>query len=182
MLVYSVTAAITFASMDSQLMELLYTDHTTESAAVFRILVYGIIPISMTYVFGTLLTAAGRLRQLNTFALCTLVINIAVNLLCIPRWGAVGSAWASLVAQSFMALTQIWATVRIFHLRPSRGYILKIALFTLSIAGCTLLPSSDHLWWLRLTIIGIIALVMAVLLKLIDINELKTIINNQEQQ
>ncbi|MBR3487890.1 MAG: oligosaccharide flippase family protein [Bacteroidales bacterium] len=182
MLVYSITAAITLASMDSQLMELLYTDHTAESAAVFRILVYGIIPISMTYVFGTLLTAAGRLRQLNTFALCTLVINIAVNLLCIPRWGAVGSAWASLVAQSFMAITQLWAAVKIFHLRPSWGYILKIAFFTLSITSCTLLPCSDHSWWLRPMIIGVIALVMAVLLKLIDINELKTIINNQEQQ
>ena len=182
MLVYSVTAAIALASIDSQLMELLYTDHTAESAAVFRILVYGIIPISMTYVFGTLLTAAGRLRQLNIFALCTLAINIAVNLLCIPHWGAVGSAWASLVAQSFMAITQLWAAMKIFHLRPSWGYILKIAFFTLSITSCSLLTPSDHAWWLRLTLVGIVALVMAVLLKLIDINELKTIINNQEQQ
>ena len=182
MLVYSVTAAVTLASMDSQLMQLLYTNHTAESAAMFRILVYGIIPISMTYIFGTLLTAAGRLRQLNIFALCTLALNIIVNLLCIPRWGAVGSAWASLVAQSFMAITQLWAAMKIFHLRPSWRYILKIAFFTLSIVSCTLLTPSDHFWWLRPTIVGTFALVMAVLLKLIDINELKTIINNQEQQ
>lgn len=182
MLVYSITAAITLASMDTQLMELLYTDHIDESATVFSILVYGIIPIAMTYVFGTLLTAAGRLRQLNTFALCTLAINILINVFCIPRWGALGSAWASLVAQSFMAITQLWAAIKIFHLRPSWGYILKIVFFTLSITSCTLLTPSDHAWWLRLTIVGIVALVLAVLLKLIDINELKTIINNQEQQ
>ena len=182
MLVYSITAAITLASMDTQLMELLYTDHIDESATVFSILVYGIIPIAMTYVFGTLLTAAGRLRQLNTFALCTLAINILINVFCIPRWGALGSAWASLVAQSFMTITQLWAAIKIFHLRPSWGYILKIVFFTLSITSCTLLTPSDHAWWLRLTIVGIVALVLAVLLKLIDINELKTIINNQEQQ
>lgn len=182
MLVYSITAAITLASMDTQLMQLLYTDHIDESATVFSILVYGIIPIAMTYVFGTLLTAAGRLRQLNTFALCTLAINILINVFCIPRWGALGSAWASLVAQSFMAITQLWAAIKIFHLRPSWGYILKIVFFTLSITSCTLLTPSDHAWWLRLTIVGIVALVLAVLLKLIDINELKTIINNQEQQ
>jgi O-antigen/teichoic acid export membrane protein len=182
MLVYSITAAITLASMDTQLMELLYTDHIDESATVFSILVYGIIPIAMTYVFGTLLTAAGRLRQLNTFALCTLAINILINVFCIPRWGALGSAWASLVAQSLMAITQLWAAMKIFHLRPSWGYILKIVFFTLSITSCTLLTPSDHAWWLRLTIVGIVALVLAVLLKLIDINELKTIINNQEQQ
>lgn len=182
MLVYSITAAITLASMDTQLMQLLYTDHIDESATVFSILVYGIIPIAMTYVFGTLLTAAGRLRQLNTFALCTLAINILINVFCIPRWGALGSAWASLVAQSFMAITQLWAAIKIFHLRPSWGYILKIVFFTLSITSCTLLTPSDHAWWLRLNIVGIVALVLAVLLKLIDINELKTIINNQEQQ
>lgn len=182
MLVYSITAAITLASMDTQLMQLLYTDHIDESATVFSILVYGIIPIAMTYVFGTLLTATGRLRQLNTFALCTLAINILINVFCIPRWGALGSAWASLVAQSFMAITQLWAAIKIFHLRPSWGYILKIVFFTLSITSCTLLTPSDHAWWLRLNIVGIVALVLAVLLKLIDINELKTIINNQEQQ
>lgn len=182
MLVFAVTAAIALSSMDSQLMNLLYTEHTEESAAVFRILVYGIIPISMTYVFGTLLTAAGRLRQLNIFALCTLVINIAVNLLCIPRWGAVGSAWASLIAQCFMAIVQIWAAMKIFHLRPSWSHILKIALFALIIGACNVVPAQTGLWWLRLTVVGIVALVMAVLLKLIDINELKTIINNQEQQ
>ncbi len=182
MLVFAATAALTLSSMDNAVMDLLYTDYTAESSAVFRILIYGIIPISMTYVFGTLLTAAGRLRQLNLFALCTLAINVAVNLLCIPRWGAVGSAWASLIAQSFMAIAQIWTALRIFHLLPSWGYILKIALFTLSILSCNLLTPPAYAWWLRLTLIGLVALVMAVLLKLIDINEIKTILNNQDKQ
>ena len=181
MLVYSLTAAITLSIMDTDLMRLLYTEHIDESAAVFRLLVYGIIPISMTYVFGTLLTAAGRLRQLNIFAASSLIVNIAVNLICIPRWGAVGSAWASLIAQSLMALTQIGAAMQIFHLRPSWGYILKIALFALLITSSNLLPPLAHAWWLRLTVVGIISLLLAVLLKLIDINELKTIIKNQEQ-
>ena len=182
MLVFAITAAIALGSMDSQLMNLLYTEHTEESASVFSILIFGIIPISMTYVFGTLLTAAGRLRQLNIFALCTLFINIAVNLLCIPRWGAVGSAWASLIAQCFMAIMQIWAALRIFHLHPSWNHILKIVLFALIIGACNVVPVQTGVWWLRLTVVGIISLVTAVLLKLIDINELKTIINNQEQQ
>ncbi len=182
MLVFAITAAIALGSMDSQLMNLLYTEHTEESASVFSILIFGIIPISMTYVFGTLLTAAGRLRQLNIFALCTLFINIAVNLLCIPRWGAVGSAWASLIAQCFMAIMQIWAALRIFHLHPSWNHILKIVLFALIIGACNVVPVQTGVWWLRLTVVGIISLVTAVLLKLIDINEIKTIINNQEQQ
>ena len=192
-LVYSITAAITLSQMDSPLMDLLYKEHSQASAEVFRILVYGIIPISLTYVFGTLLTAGGRLRQLNILALCTLTINILINIFCIPRWGAVGSAWASLIAQSFMAATQIAVALRIYHLYHRRhslpigingstvSYILKIACFTLCIISCNLLPTAANSMWIRLLLVGVVALIAAILLRLIDINEIKTILKNQEQ-
>lgn len=182
MLVFSITAAVTFSQMDTVLMDLLYTEHITESASVFRILIFGIIPISMTYIFGTLLTAGGRLRQLNILAATTLVINIAVNLVAIPRWGAVGSAWASVVAQSFIAITQTIIALRIFNIRPSWPYILKILLFALIIGACNVVPAPEVAWWLRLLIICIIAIVTAIMLKLIDPNEIKLIFKQQEQQ
>ena len=172
MLVFSITTAVALSQMSTPLMELLYTHHIGESATVFRILIYGIIPISMTYVYGTLLTAAGKLRQLNMLAAFTLLINVAVNLFGIPRWGAVGSAWASLTAQSFMAVTQMVAAVRLFHFRISRGYIIKTALFTLLIIACSILPLPVESWGVRLLLIGLVALVAAVLLKLIDPKEI----------
>ena len=46
----------------------------------------------------------------------SLVINIVVNMLLIPHLGAVGSAWASLATQSFMAVAQLLLSVRIFKL------------------------------------------------------------------
>ena len=191
-LVYSLTAAITLSQMDIPLMNLLYKEHTQASAEVFRVLVFGIIPISLTYVYGTLLTAGGKLRQLNILALCTLAINILVNIFCIPRWGAVGSAWASLIAQSFMAVTQIAVAIHTYHLFHKRqpysqsihgstgNYILKIACFALCIISCNLLPSTAGNWWIRLLLVGIVALIAAILLRLIDINELKTILKNQD--
>ena len=44
------------------------------------------------------------------------MLNVAVNLLLIPRFGAVGSAWASLAAQSFMALAQVVLSIRLCRL------------------------------------------------------------------
>ena len=126
----------------------------------------------MTYVYGTLLTAAGRMRQLNILATLTLLINVAVNLFGIPRWGAVGSAWASLTAQSFMAVTQMVAAIRLFHLPISGGYIIKTTLFTLLITIFSLLPPILGIWWLHLVLVVIIALALAVLLKLIDPKEI----------
>jgi O-antigen/teichoic acid export membrane protein len=103
-------------------MRLLYHENFAPYVPVFRVVIFGIIPIGITYIFGTLLTAGGHLRQLNIFAAMTLVINIVVNVLLIPRLGATGSAWASLSAQTFMALAQLLLAIRLFRL-PARAFL-----------------------------------------------------------
>ncbi|MBR4229462.1 MAG: oligosaccharide flippase family protein [Bacteroidales bacterium] len=116
LMLFAVGASVLCALFADSIMELLYPGHGGQYVPVFRVVVFGIIPISITYIFGTLLTAGGRLRQLNIFAACTLLLNVAVNLLLIPRMGATSSAWASLTAQSFMALAQLLLAIRIFRL------------------------------------------------------------------
>lgn len=116
MMLFASGSAVVCSLLADPLMRLLYHDGFPPYVPVFRIVVFGFIPISLTYIFGTLLTAGGHLRQLNLFAAGTLVLNVAVNLVLIPRLGAVGSAWASLTAQSFMAVAQLALAVRLFHL------------------------------------------------------------------
>lgn len=179
MMVFAVTASCALASMDKDLMTLFYDSNEADYAAVFRIVIFCIIPISTTYVFGTLLTAAGRLKSLNIFALASLIVNILVNIILIPGLGAEGSAFAALTAQVFMAVAQVLAAVKIFKLKPSMGYILKLVCFTLTIIGCTLL--TPHLrWWLALPVVTIIALVLAIVLRLIDLNSIIRIIKNDK--
>ncbi len=98
------------------LMGWLYPGRGADYAPVFRVLIFGLLPIGLTYIFGTLLTAGGRLRQLNLFAATALVLNVGVNLVLIPRLGAVGSAWASLTAQGFMAVAQLVLAARLYRL------------------------------------------------------------------
>ena len=179
MMVFAVTASCALASIDKDLMTLFYDSNEADYAAVFRIVIFCIIPISTTYVFGTLLTAAGRLKSLNIFALASLIVNILVNIILIPGLGAEGSAFAALTAQVFMAVAQVLAAVKIFKLKPSMGYILKLVCFTLTIIGCTLF--TPHLrWWLALPVVTIIALVLAIVLRLIDLNSIIRIIKNDK--
>ena len=174
--VFSVTAAVTFATMSHELMALLWHNgHLADTATVFSILIYGIIPISMTYIFGTLLTANGSLRTLNMLAAISLVINILINLLTIPRWGAAGSAWASLGAQSFMAISQMVVALRLFSMPVRTGYILKLTAFALIVVAVNvLMPVS--VWWTRLIISAAVALTVAFALRLVNVNELINII------
>ncbi|MBQ6238356.1 MAG: oligosaccharide flippase family protein [Bacteroidales bacterium] len=170
-MVFAVTAACALSSVGRELMAFFYDDNAVEYSAVFRILVFCIVPISASYVFGTLLTAAGRLKQLNILAAISLAINLVINALCIPRWGAVGSAWAAIGAQSFMALAEIATAIKIFRLKPSPAYILKLAFFTLLIIGCTLCVPQQT-WWIALTITALASIGLALLLGLVDKKEI----------
>ena len=116
LILFATLCAVGCSLLALPLMDLLFPGRGMLYAPVFRVVIFGFIPISFTYIFGTLLTAGGYLRQLNLFALITLALNVVVNLLLIPRLGAVGSAWASLTAQTFMALAQFILAIRLFHL------------------------------------------------------------------
>lgn len=121
MMLFAVGVSVVCNLWAEPIMQLLYHGNFAPYVPVFRVVIFGIVPISITYIFGTLLTAGGHLRQLNLFAATTLVLNVVVNLLLIPRFGATGSAWASLTAQSFMALAQLLLAIRLFRL-PLRTF------------------------------------------------------------
>ena len=179
MAVFAIPSAVFLSRLDGELMGFLYNEHAEALSSVFRILIFGIIPISVTYVYGTLLTAGGRLKQLNIMAACTLVLNVVINIVCIPRYGAVGSAWASLTAQSFMAVAQVIVALRIFNIHPRPGYILKLTVFTLCIVSGSLL-APEMAWWALLLAAATVAVGLAVLLRLLDVKELIHIIKENK--
>ena len=97
-------------------MSLLYRENTEFSSPIFGLLMISFISISTTYIFGTLLTANGSLKQLNIMAFVGMVINIGLNFILIPEIKALGSAWSSLVTQTFTAVSQILIAVSVFKL------------------------------------------------------------------
>ena len=122
LMLFSVGTAVACSLLAEPLMRLLYHGGAAPYVPVFRVVIFGLVPIGLTYIFGTLLTAGGHLRQLNLFAAASLVLNVVVNMLLIPRFGAVGSAYASLTAQGFMAIAQLMLAVRLFHL-PAAAFL-----------------------------------------------------------
>ncbi|MCB0770991.1 MAG: polysaccharide biosynthesis C-terminal domain-containing protein [Flavobacteriales bacterium] len=97
-----------------EVMDLRYSEHTDRSAPVFALLIGCFVAVCTTYVFGTLLTAGGDLRQLNWMAAGGAVLNIGLNLLLIPRAQAEGAAWASLITQVATAIAQLGLAVLLY--------------------------------------------------------------------
>jgi O-antigen/teichoic acid export membrane protein len=132
-------AAITFSFSSlfyaDDIMKMLYHEHLQSSSIIYGILMIGFMAISTTYIFGTLLTANGNLRELNLMAGFALALNVGLNLVLIPRYKAAGAAVASLVTQSFTAIVQILLTCKILHFRFGKNVILRFLLFTGLVIG-----------------------------------------------
>lgn len=111
-------------------------------ATVFPLLMGSFFCLSTTYVFGTLLTANGSLKQLNLVAAAGVVINILLNLIVIPRYYSMGAACTSLCVQFVTAFAQYMICERMFKLKLGFSYWLHIIIFLGSVVLCTWLVKS----------------------------------------
>lgn len=166
----SVIIATSSSFFSNQIMELLYVGQIHEAQKVFVFLVIGFIPISATYIFGTLLTANGSLKALNLMALTGMVVNIGLNLILIPHFMAVGSAYASLATQFITAIIQVAIAQSIFRFTINWKYIFTLVFF---VAGVILINwfSSNIVWDWRIGFIatGVASLIWAFILRLLSI-------------
>ena len=101
------------------------------SSETFGWLIISFIGVSCNYIFGTLLTAKGSMKQLNILAVFGILINISLNLLLIPDKGSSGAAFASAFTQFFILAFQIALCYKIFNFKSSLLYIIQISSFSL---------------------------------------------------
>ena len=151
------------------IMDLLYSDATDSSGAVFGTLMMCFVAVSTTYVFGTLLTANGSLRQLNMMALFGISLNIGLNLVLIPLFKAEGAAIASLSTQAATAFIQVALVQYIFRFRVNYTFIGKLVFFGLVALSLCYIPRTVFSHWTHYAITMIVALTtLAFTLKLVN--------------
>ncbi len=164
-----------------ELMDLMYKEHVSESAAVFRILMLGYVAISTTYVFGTLLTANGNLKFLNIVAASGMVINLLINIVLVPRLMAVGSAYASLFTQFTTAIIQTIIAVRIFRFKVDYKYLASLFVFLIGTVVITKFSKLVFDQWIFNFLLMIAAsLLLAMVLKLLNIKGFIQILKSKD--
>ena len=128
--------------------EAAYLMRIRQYATVFPLLMGSFFCLSTTYVFGTLLTANGSLKQLNIIAAAGVGVNILLNLIVIPRFYAVGAASTSLCVQTLTAFMQYLLAKRILKLDLGGMYWLHILLFLATVVVVTYLVKQLNLSWM----------------------------------
>ena len=106
----------------------IYT-HDTEGYEILAVIMNCFTAVCLTCIFGTLLTASGNLKKQNIAAVGGILVNVALNLVLIPKFHAMGSAISSLVTQLLTGLLQVYICYTVFKFKVNKGLLTSIFFF-----------------------------------------------------
>ena len=188
---FGVIAALGSYFYRHEIMELLYSAQpgetavefgarTRQAADVFGILMFGFLGTSMMYVFSTLLTANGNLRELNIIAGLGIAVNFSLNIILIPRIEATGAAIASLSTQLFTGIAYLLMVQYIFRFSLSYSFLARLIAFVagvlvFSVAAREMITD----WMAGLMLMVVVSFFLAALLKLLDLKSFITIVKDR---
>ncbi|MEN9416228.1 MAG: hypothetical protein RLZ62_2532, partial [Bacteroidota bacterium] len=157
---------------------------TPERSDVLGVLIWAFVPVSITYIFSTLLTARERMMEMNRFFLIGIAIDLGLNLLLIPGHYALGAAIAAIVTQIFIASSMVWLSVKTFGFSGGKRTMARAFLFL-----CWMLLFSWLIrcylplpWGYQFILSGCIAFPGAFLFRLIDWRQLKNHSNQSDTE
>lgn len=155
------------------ILSFIYDKNIVESVASFQLLMWVFTAMSLSLIYGTLLTAAGQLKALNIISLIGVVLNIVLNVYLIPLHGAEGAAFATLITQGLTALVQAVVAHRIHRLELPVRTILSFSGYIAAMIGLTYL-SQDQEYFMLIQFFGGFILLFAT--GLIDLRKLFTVL------
>jgi O-antigen/teichoic acid export membrane protein len=139
LMIWSGSITLSFATyfFQNEIVELLYLEATPYWGEVLGILMLSFIAVSGTYIFGTLLTANGSLKKMNYILIVAVILNIVFNFMLIPKYGALGAAWTTLVTQFFSMFAQVVLVKKEFGWKTNLRETLRILIFCICIVIIT---------------------------------------------
>lgn len=92
----STVIVVVIAFNSAYIMELLYHQ---DQGTLLIIVIVNLLPLTINYLFTTLITAAGRISHMNALFIISIIINILCHLILTRPYGAIGAAWSALITQ-----------------------------------------------------------------------------------
>lgn len=165
---------VTGWTLGNDIMHLLYKDAGAYDGRIFAMLMSVAPAYSIMYIYSTLLTANGHISLLNKIAGCGAVLSMALNLLLISRYMALGAAVTSLVTQWLLAAGYIYYAVRKNNFSVNTKWIAAhVAYFLLLSAGGYALSLLAILWLYKLALLVLLAGILVLVFRFISLKALK---------
>jgi O-antigen/teichoic acid export membrane protein len=185
LLVISISIGLASYLYAYRIVDLLYDfksiDQAIESSAVFQNILMSFIPMSVTFVFSTLLTAQKDLYHLNVFAGIALVLNVILNACFIPIWQSWGASLSTLITQSVFALLCYWRCKQLFGFKIQTTEGLKFAVFVVILIGFFVVLKGIGSTVISLLLFGISAVLLCLALKIIHPQQVYNFLRSKTQ-
>ncbi|MCI4667049.1 MAG: oligosaccharide flippase family protein [Bacteroidia bacterium] len=126
-------------------------------------------------IFSTLLTSTGHESKVNVMAIASVLLNIVLNVIFIPEYGAIASAWTTvgsyaLLSICYLAYIQFFLEIQVPYSQTIRLFLLAALLWGLFYA----LQMLDWPWWVVSGICFLFTLAASFLLRLITLAKIKS--------
>jgi O-antigen/teichoic acid export membrane protein len=163
-----------------EIMHRLYQNQTNESAQILSLLIFSFIPISINYIFGTLLTAGGKMKILLLVSFFGVLISIASNIILIRRLQGLGTALAANILYYTIAFFQIYFSIKTFHIKLNTKKVKRYFIFLLLIIFLgIILKSSPLVWIINFCIFVMLGILLAMALNIFSIKNIVLLIKEK---
>ena len=161
----------------NEILSLIYENNVTESVPSFQLLMWCFIAMSISLIYGTLLTAGGNLMFLNQISFVGVLANIGVNFYLIPIYGAEGAALATILTQSLTALVQMIYAHQFLKIKfPIKTILHLIAFIAWMFLLIQFIPRGNYLLFSQI----IVGTILLFLHRFIDLKSLVSLLKKEE--
>ena len=172
----AVCAAVPLFFYARPVVDLLYDFANRDTGLILMALSLTFVAQCLNYAYGALLSATNFIGRMNYVYTFGIFINITGNMLLLPTYGAFGAAVMTLITQGFIAVIQLFLAHRWLDIALAAVPWLRILLFSLFLGTCGLALSWLEVYWLlAFPLLSCGGLLIAFILKLIDLDRLKAV-------
>lgn len=151
---------------------LLYRDSTLYWSSIYKVLMLAYLAVSMSYVYGTLLTAQEAIGAMNRIFIVGIALNFVLNLVLIQQHQAWGAAVATVITQSIIAMA-LWLTA----VRKGVGIHTNILVRRAALACLCMLVTYMTVplaifWPIKIVAVGVFTCIMAFVINVLSLSDL----------
>ena len=161
--------AITAATYPHEILRLLYDNPSGEAATSLVFLMAALAPLSITFIYSTLLTSAGNIRSLGIITAVAAMVSVTLNLIVVPRLSVGGAALTALITWTGVAVASGTVAARRYGTGLTSGHLLSfLAVVATAVTAGILLRMTSLPWYVAALLQAASAGASALALRLVD--------------
>ena len=125
LLIIGLPMAMGITLLADKIILLIYGPNYQNSIIALQILSWDVLLVFLYGCISFLLVSIDRQHKMAILAGCTALINVVLNIILIPTYSYIGSAFATIAAESFLLVAYLYLSGRYFYYLPLHKIVIK---------------------------------------------------------